>query len=80
MVDTLLFLHRQGVVHRDLKLENFMLETEKPGANIQLIDFGFAADNIFTRSLRAPCGTPEYSAPEILNSKPYGKEVGGCGT
>ena len=43
MIDTLVFLHRQGVVHRDIKLENFMLEDDTLGGNIQLIDFGSAA-------------------------------------
>ena len=75
MVDTIGFLHKQGVVHRDIKLENFMFETDGARANVQLIDFGFAADETFDRSLRATCGTPEYSAPEILSGQPYGKEV-----
>ena len=75
MVNTISFLHQQGVVHRDIKLENFMFETDSPHAPVQLIDFGFAADKTFDRTLRATCGTPEYSAPEILSGQPYGKEV-----
>jgi serine/threonine protein kinase len=61
--------HLNGVVHRDLKCENLMLDRNK---NIKICDFGFAA--VVTdadESLSAMCGTYAYAAPEILNNLSY---------
>ena len=56
-----------SIVHRDLKLENVMIEanTERP----VLIDFGLAVR--YESLLRARCGSEEYAAPEIIIGKPY---------
>ncbi len=63
-----MFLHSKGICHRDIKLENVMLETDSQGnCQIKLTDFGFAT--FFTTDVTtvAFCvGTPEYMAPEIL--------------
>ncbi|KAF8429195.1 serine/threonine-protein kinase YPK2/YKR2 [Tirmania nivea] len=65
------FLHRNGVVYRDLKPENVMIDAH---GHIRLVDFGFSKEigNYETYTL---CGTPEYIAPEILLSKGHGKAV-----
>lgn len=63
------YIHSQGIVHRDLKLENFIYDTE--GSNhLKLIDFGFG--KFYNRRLRmkTTCGTLSYVAPEVL-SKSY---------
>eukprot|EP01083_Nonionella_stella_P262594 892745_1 len=64
------YLHSKGIVYRDLKPENLLLD--KSG-NIRLTDFGFAK-RVDTRTWTL-CGTPEYIAPEILLNKGHGRAV-----
>lgn len=57
-------LHKERIIYRDLKPENIMLDWQT--ATLRLVDFGFAKllankDRTFTK-----CGTPGYSAPEVL--------------
>ena len=66
------YLHQVGIVHRDIKLDNFLLtskDVEK--SSIRLIDFGFAK-KFREGQLTSQVGTPWYVAPEILDKgKPY---------
>jgi 5'-AMP-activated protein kinase catalytic alpha subunit len=69
------YMHRCGICHRDLKLENILLDAF---GCIKIIDFGLG--NFFDISgsakKRSFCGSPDYAAPELWESKPYsGPEV-----
>lgn len=70
VVEGISFCHDRLVVHRDLKLENLLLD--KSAERVKIIDFGFATQ-VATRStkLRAFCGTPSYMAPEIVKGESY---------
>lgn len=67
LLDTLEYMHSQRVVHRDLKLENILLDEN---LNLKLADFGFACyKNI--DALKSYRGTMTYMAPEIKEGKQY---------
>eukprot|EP01114_Cavostelium_apophysatum_P005410 TRINITY_DN1635_c0_g1_i1.p1 TRINITY_DN1635_c0_g1~~TRINITY_DN1635_c0_g1_i1.p1 ORF type:complete len:642 (+),score=120.86 TRINITY_DN1635_c0_g1_i1:150-2075(+) len=67
------YCHQRGVIHRDLKLDNVMLDKE---GNCKLIDFGLS-NFMETGKMRSTfCGTPAYAPPEMILGKRYtGPEV-----
>uniref|UniRef100_UPI0037E986F3 cGMP-dependent protein kinase 2 isoform X1 n=1 Tax=Semicossyphus pulcher TaxID=241346 RepID=UPI0037E986F3 len=66
------YLHRKGVLYRDLKPENLMLDTD---GYIKLVDFGFAKKIRCGQKTWTFCGTPEYVAPEIILNKGHNFSV-----
>lgn len=73
MCKVLLFLKSKNIIHRDLKLENIMLNID---GDIKIIDFGLAT-MLNTMSLMASsfAGTPITTAPEIIEGKKYDSKV-----
>ena len=74
LFDALAYCHSQHVVHRDLKPENLLLKAAD-GEDIKIADFGFAKRVPRPNSLTTRCGTPAYTAPEIIRYQPYDERV-----
>uniref|UniRef100_A0A8C2IKX7 Myosin light chain kinase, smooth muscle n=1 Tax=Cyprinus carpio TaxID=7962 RepID=A0A8C2IKX7_CYPCA len=66
IIDGVQFIHKQDIVHLDLKPENIMC-INKTGSKIKLIDFGLARRLEDSGSLKVLFGTPEFVAPEVIN-------------
>lgn len=62
MIETMIYINSKGISHRDLKLENMLINEDY---NLKFADFGFAS---FSKDLLTQQkGTPIYIAPEIIN-------------
>ncbi|KAA8528162.1 hypothetical protein F0562_035587 [Nyssa sinensis] len=71
LIDGVSYCHNKGVYHRDLKLENLLVDAK---GNTMITDFGLSALPQHVRDdglLHTTCGSPNYVAPEILANRGY---------
>ncbi|KAI1550651.1 SPS1 Serine threonine protein kinase [Pyrenophora tritici-repentis] len=72
LVGAVTYVHNKSCVHRDLKLENILLDKHE---NVKLVDFGFTREyEGKSNYLQTWCGTICYSAPEMLKGEKYAGE------
>ncbi|KAG2726690.1 hypothetical protein I3760_01G125400 [Carya illinoinensis] len=82
LIDAVSYCHTKGVFHRDLKLENVLIDAR---GNIKISDFGLSALPQHLRGdglLHTTCGSPNYIAPEILANRGYDgatSDIWSCG-
>ncbi|XP_069802087.1 ribosomal protein S6 kinase-related protein [Dendropsophus ebraccatus] len=68
LVSVLVYLHNLGIIHRDVKMENILLDER---GHLKLSDFGLSRHLPFGECAYTICGTLQYMAPEVLCGGPY---------
>lgn len=64
----LLYCHKRGIAHRDLKHDNILIDSQM---RIKIIDFGYAIEMQPGALSRPECGSPNYMPPEIVRRQNY---------
>jgi serine/threonine protein kinase len=72
LISALAYLHCKGVAHRDIKLENLLLDSRN---NLKLADFGYSGRISSGKMFQHAAGTSAYFAPEIHAGKPHSGEA-----
>jgi len=71
LISAIGYLQARKVIHRDLKLENILIDKDD---NLKVCDFGWAVHNV-SNTRNTICGTIDYLAPEIVDEKEYDEAV-----
>ena len=68
MIKAISYCHEQNICHRDIKLENMLVDDS---GHLKIIDFGFSTACGDKSKLITHCGTPPYMSPELAARQPY---------
>ena len=68
LINALFYLHSQNIAHRDIKIDNMLLDRNR---DLKLVDFGLSTKYPDDNLLDQPCGTVVYAAPEVLQGREY---------
>lgn len=66
MICSIRYIHTKGIIHRDLKLENFLFSTRDPDSDLKMIDFGLSKHFKYGEVHHEAVGTPYTVAPEVI--------------
>jgi len=66
MLRSVRYIHNKGIIHRDLKLENFLFSEGEAGSELKMIDFGLSKHFTFGEVHHEAVGTPYTVAPEVI--------------
>ncbi len=73
VLSALQYIHRNGIIHRDIKAENLLLQ--EPGPVVKIADFGLATFVPAGGKASTACGSVYFMAPEVVLKTPYSFEV-----
>ena len=71
IVSAVAYMHERSIVHRDLKLDNVLIDQKGDEFIVKLIDFGFATKCNKDEKLNSKCGTPQYMDPDLTKHNAY---------
>ena len=71
MLEGLAYLHHMGILHRDIKGSNLLINNK---GELKIADFGLSKI-VWDKQTMTPCGTVGYTAPEIVRDERYSKSV-----
>lgn len=80
LMSAITYMHDHKIIHRDLKLENVMFESEAPDSDIKVIDFGLSVKFSSSKVLTARVGTVYAMSPEVIKRQYTSKaDTWACG-